>query len=114
MQLANFLNKLFKKGGFILEDASGNEHVIGEKNKSSKIKLKILDKSLHYKLLIYPDLYFGEAYTDGKIIFKKGNLTDFLNTALENIGRAETNKWSALLNRLRGSYRYITNFNFHD
>ena len=32
--------------------------------------------------------------------------------ALENIGRAETNKWSALLNRLRGSYRYITNFNF--
>ncbi|KPU82182.1 SAM-dependent methlyltransferase [SAR11 cluster bacterium PRT-SC02] len=112
MQLANFLNKLFKKGGFILEDASGNEHVIGEKNKSSKIKLKILDKSLHYKLLIYPDLYFGEAYTDGKIIFKKGNLTDFLNTALENIGRAETNKWSALLNRLRGSYRYITNFNF--
>ena len=112
MQLANFLNKLFKKGGFILEDASGNEHVIGEKNKSSKIKLKILDKSLHYKLLIYPDLYFGEAYTDGKIIFKKGNLTDFLNTALENIGRAETNKWSALLNRLRGSYRYITNLNF--
>ena len=112
MQLANFLNKLFKIGGFILEDASGNEHVIGEKNKSSKIKLKILDKSLHYKLLIYPDLYFGEAYTDGKIIFKKGNLTDFLNTALENIGRAETNKWSALLNRLRGSYRYITNFNF--
>ena len=112
MQLANFLNKLFKKGGFILEDASGNEHVIGEKNKSSKIKLKILDKSLHYKLLIYPDLYFGEAYTDGKIIFKKGNLTDFLNMALENIGRAETNKWSALLNRLRGSYRYITNFNF--
>ena len=112
MQLANFLNKLFKKGGFILEDASGNEHVIGEKNKSSKIKLKILDKSLHYKLLLYPDLYFGEAYTDGKIIFKKGNLTDFLNIALENIGRAETNKWSALLNRLRGSYRYITNFNF--
>ena len=112
MQLANFLNKLFKKGGFILEDARGNEYVIGEKNKASKIKLKILDKSLHYKLLIYPDLYFGEAYTDGKIIFKKGNLTDFLNTALENIGRAETNKWSALLNRLRGSYRYITNFNF--
>ena len=42
MQLANFLNKLFKKGGFILEDASGNEHVIGEKNKSSKVKLREL------------------------------------------------------------------------
>ena len=29
--ISKFLNKLFKKGGFILEDASGNEHVIGEK-----------------------------------------------------------------------------------
>ena len=112
MQLAKFLNKLFKKGGFILEDSNGNEHIIGEKDKASQIKLKILDKSLHYKLLLYPDLYFGEAYTEGKIFFKKGDLTNFLNMALENIGRQETNIWSALLNKLRGSYRYLTNFNF--
>ena len=112
MQLAKFLNKLFKKGGFILEDSNGKEHIIGEKDKASQIKLKILDKSLHYKLLLYPDLYFGEAYTEGKIFFKKGDLTNFLNMALENIGRQETNIWSALLNKLRGSYRYLTNFNF--
>ncbi len=112
MQLARFLNKLFKKGGFILEDAYGKEYLIGNKENADKIKLKIKDKSLHSKLLFYPDLYFGEAYTEGTIIFKRGSLTEFLNIALENIGRDETNKFSEFLNKFRGSYRYLTNFNF--
>ena len=35
-----------------------------------------------------------------------------MDIALENIGRKETNKFSEFLNKLRGSYRYLTNFNF--
>ena len=112
MQLARFLNKLFKKGGFILEDSKGKEYLIGKKENSNLIKIKLKDKSLNYKLLFHPDLYFGEGYTNGTIVFKNGDLTSFLNLALENIGRNELNKFSIILNKLRGSYRYITNFNF--
>ena len=112
MQLVKFLNKLFKRGGFILEDAYGKEHVIGSLNSQKSIKLKIHDKKLHYKLLLYPDLYLGEAYTDGSITIEGGSLSDFLNMALENIGRQETNIFGKIFNRLTGSYRYLTNFNF--
>ena len=112
MQLVKFLNKLFKKGGFILEDAYGEEHVVGSPNLQKSIKLKIHDKKLHYKLLLYPDLYLGEAYTDGLITIEGGSLSDFLNMALENIGRQETNIFGKIFNRLTGSYRYLTNFNF--
>jgi len=112
MQLASFLNKLFKKGGFILIDADLKKYIIGNPDKENPIILKILDKKLHYKLLLYPDLYFGEGYADGTIKIEKGNLTDFLDLALKNIGRKETNSFSQLLNKLRGSYRYLTNFNF--
>jgi len=112
MQLVKFLNKLFKKGGFILEDAYGKEHVVGSPNSQKSIKLKIHDKKLHYKLLLYPDLYFGEAYTDGSITIEGGSLSDFLNIALENLGRQETNVFGKIFNRLTGSYRYLTNFNF--
>ena len=73
MQLARFLNKIFKKGGFILVDANSKEYIIGEP-KNNSIKLKILNKNLHYKLLFHPDLYFGEAYTDGEIIIENGSL----------------------------------------
>tara|TARA_A100001011_G_C14303191_1_gene841837 strand:+ start:846 stop:2039 length:1194 start_codon:yes stop_codon:yes gene_type:complete len=112
MQLARFLNRLFKKGGFILENSDGQEFLIGKKEKSNFIKIKLKDKSLNYKLLLHPDLYFGEGYTEGTIIFEKGDLTSFLNLALENIGRNELNKFSEILNKFRGSYRYLTNFNF--
>ena len=112
MQLVKFLNKLFKKGGFILEDAYGKEHVVGSPNLQKSIKLKIHDKKLHYKLLLYPDLYLGEAYTDGSITIEGGSLSDFLDMALENLGRQETNIFGKIFNKLTGSYRYLTNFNF--
>ena len=39
MQLARFLNKIFKKGGFILTDANSKEYIIGESwRKSYQIK----------------------------------------------------------------------------
>ena len=73
MQLARFLNGVFKKDGFILEDADAKNYIIGTPKSDKPIKLKILDKKLHYKLLFHPDLYFGEAYTDGDIVIENGS-----------------------------------------
>ena len=111
MYLARFLNKVFKKGGFILIDADSKDYIIGQPT-DNPIKLKILNNKLHYKLLLHPDLYFGEAYTDGDITIENGSLSDFLDLALMNIGRGKLNIFSYLINKLRGSYRYLTNFNF--
>jgi len=111
MQLAKFLNKLFKNGGFILIDASLNKYIIGSPEKDNPITLKLLDKKLNYKLLFYPDLYFGEAYADGKIKIENGNLTDFLNLTFKNIGRNEINIFGQILKKMKGSFRYLTNFN---
>ena len=112
MQLAKFLDKLFQKDGFILIDAHSKKYTIGSPKNKNPILVKILDKKLHYKLLFRPDLYFGEAYSDGSIIIENGSLTDFLEIALMNLGRGELNFFSKLINKLNGSYRYLTNFNF--
>ena len=112
MYLASFLNDVFKKDGFILIDANNNQYIIGRPKKSIPITIRILDKKLHLKLLLHPDLYFGEAYTDGDLKIENGSLSDFLDLALMNFGRKELNIFSYLINKLRGSYRYLTNFNF--
>ena len=112
MLLARYLNKLYKKGGFILVDANLKKYIIGKPRKEKPITVKILDKTLHYKLLFHPDLYFGEAYAEGNIIIENSDLTNFLDLSLQNIGRSELNIFSQLLNQLRGSFRYLTNFNF--
>ena len=112
MYLARFLNKLIKEDGFLLIDASSNKHLIGKPKKKIPLSLKLLDKKLHYKLLFYPDLYFGEAYSNGSIKIENGNLTEFLEIALKNIGRKKINNTAEILNKLRGTYRFFTNFNF--
>ena len=45
-------------------------------------------------------------------MIENGTLTEFLDLALMNIGRGEINFFSQLINKLSGSYRYLTNFNF--
>ncbi|MDB2353969.1 cyclopropane-fatty-acyl-phospholipid synthase family protein, partial [Candidatus Pelagibacter bacterium] len=112
MQLARFLNNIFKKDGFVLIDAFGKKYIIGTPINKDPIVVRLLNKKLHYKLLFYPDLYFGEAYAEGDIEIENGSLTDFLNIALMNLGRTDINIFNKILNKLRGSYRYLTNFNF--
>ena len=90
MNLKKFCEDLFKDDGFVLIDANSNEYIIGKPKKKNPIKLKLLDKKLHYKLLILPDLYFGEGYADGSIVIENGSLTEFLEIAMKNIGRGET------------------------
>ena len=111
MKLLNFLRRLIKDDGFELLDANNKSYIIGRPKKEKPIRLKILDKSLHWKLLINPDLYLGEGYMDGSIVIENGTLTEFLDIALKNVGRKPTNEISNVLGKFRRVYRYLTNFN---
>ena len=110
--LTQFLEKLVKDDGFVLEDANKKQHIIGKPIKNPPIKLKLLDKNLHYKLLLLPDLYFGEAYANGSAVIENGTLTEFLEIAMKNIGRGPTSNYATVIKKLMGIYSYITNFNF--
>ena len=110
--LTQFLEKLVKDDGFVLEDANKKQHIIGKPLKNPPIKLKLLDNSLHYKLLLLPDLYFGEAYANGSAVIENGTLTEFLEIAMKNIGRGPTSNYATVIKKLMGIYSYITNFNF--
>ena len=110
--LNQFLKNLFKVDGFIIVDANKKEYTIGKPLKNPPIKLKLLDKSLHTKLLLLPDLYFGEAYVDGSAVIENGTLTEFLEIAMKNIGRGPTSNYATLIKKLMGIYSYITKSNF--
>ena len=111
MNLLGYLKNLFKEDGFILVDANSIEHAIGKPKKEIPIRIRLLDKSLHYKLLLLPDLYFGEAYTDGSLLIENGSITELLDIALKNIGRNEINLYAKIIKKIKGTYRYVTNFN---
>ena len=112
MDIAKIYNKLIKKDGFVIIDANNRKYVIGKPIKENPIILRLLDKKLNYKLIFSPDLYFGEAYTNGSLKIENGNLTEFLDIMFKNFGRGKINNFSYILNKIRGSYRFLTNFNF--
>ena len=111
MKLVSFLNSLFKHDGFELIDSNLKKYVIGKPSREKPISLKLLDPKLMQKLLLYPDLYFGEAYMDGSLVIENGNITEFLDLAFKNIGRGNINSYGAVIKKLRGTYRYLTSFN---
>ena len=101
MLLARFLSKAFKKEGIVLIDSQGQKYICGEiSNKEKPLTLKLLKNDLNWKLLVYPELYFGEAYFKGDLEIENGSIYDFLNLALKNFGRGKINIYSTILNRL--------------
>ena len=56
-----FLNKIITEDGFLLETSDKKTYVIGRPIKKRPVKLKLKNKSIEYKLLLFPDLYFGKV-----------------------------------------------------
>ena len=111
MSLVSFLNNLFKDDGFELIDSNSKKYVIGNPIKEKPIVIKLLDQKLMQKLLINPDLYFGEAYMNGSLVIENGTLTEFLELAFKNIGRGNINSYGAIIKKIRGTFGYLTNLN---
>ena len=111
MSLISFLNNLFKQDGFELIDSNLKKYVIGNPTKDKPIVIRFLDQKLMQKLLINPDLYFGEAYMNGSLVIENGTLTDFLDLAFKNIGRGNINSYGAVIKKIKGTFGYLTNLN---
>ena len=111
MSLVSFLNNLIQYDGFELVDANSKKYVIGNPIKEKPIVLKLLDQKLMQKLLINPDLYFGEAYMNGSLVIQNGTITEFLDLAFRNIGRGDINFYGTVIKKIKGTFRYLTSFN---
>ena len=111
MSLVSFLNNLIKYDGFELVDANLKKYVIGNPIKEKPIVLKLFDQKLMQKLLVNPDLYFGEAYMNGSLVIENGTITEFLDLAFRNIGRGDINFYGTVIKKIKGTFRYLTSFN---
>ena len=84
MLLARILNDTFRWGDLEIIDARGRRHrFTGEPGLKSTIRLH--DTRLHRRLVLIPDLAFGEAYMDGTLTVEEGDLADFLGIAVANM-----------------------------
>ena len=102
------LTRLIKKGHLTVMDATGYPHHFGISGDMPSCAIRLHDPALHYKLLLKPDLYFGEAYMDGTLTLEQGTLYDLMTLFCSNIAAMPAMNWepveqflSPLLSRLQ-------------
>jgi len=111
MMLARLLSKIYKKNGIILIDTKGQKYICGQPDLNKPVTLKLLEKSLNWKLALNPDLNFAEAYMRGEIQIENASLLEFLNMTFENIGRGEINFSGYTIKKIFHLWRFLTNYN---
>ena len=111
MMLARLLSKIYKKNGIILIDSKGQKYICGQPDLNKPVTLKLLEKSLNWKLALNPDLNFPEAYMRGEIEIENASLLEFLNMTFENIGRGEINFSGYAIKKIFHYWRFLTNYN---
>ena len=111
MMLARLLSKIFKNGGIILIDYTGQKYICGNPKKENPIILKILKKNLNWKLILDPELEFPEAYMRNEIIIENATLKDFLMELLKNLGRDEVTTSGYISKKIFQLWRFVSNYN---
>jgi len=89
MPWSHLLNYLVKSGSLTVIDAGNKTHHFGVTGQKPASAIRLLDRSLHYKLFFNPGLYLGEAYMDGTLILEEGSLNDFLSVLAINLSKLQ-------------------------
>ena len=87
MILAKVFSNIYKESGIILIDSKGQKYICGNPKKENPITIKLLKKSLHWKLILDPELEFPEAYMRNELLIENASLKDFLMDLFKNLGR---------------------------
>lgn len=75
--LSHLLRYFIRVGSLKVIDAKGKEHLFsGRPGPSATVRLT--QPSLYYKLFFNPQIYIGESYMDGSLVFEKDELGNFL------------------------------------
>jgi cyclopropane-fatty-acyl-phospholipid synthase len=81
------LEKILSRGSFVGQltviDADGKHHVFGAPG-GREVTIRLIDRALHTKLFLHPELVAGESYMDGTLVIEQGTLRDFLTIFFEN------------------------------
>src|ERR1700693_4581362 len=90
------LRKLIKKGRLTVMHANGTTHHFGESSALPSCAIRLHDRSLHYKLLLKPDLYFGEAYMDKTLTIEQGDIRELMTLFCTNIATMPKMAWKPI------------------
>ncbi len=97
---------LIRRGSIEIETAGGRKFILGE-GPPSKLGLRFNDLRALFRVLLDPELQFGEMYMDGRLDVSQGTLFDVLMLGAANLWRPDGARWVRLVEAARGALRWL-------
>jgi len=110
MLLARFLKRVVRLGRLTVIDAGGSVHVFGPGG-PPEVTIRLHDPALHWKLFFRPELYAGEAFTEGTLTVEDASLYDFLDLMGRNFAAAPGDPLARGAHRVDLLFRRMQQFN---
>jgi cyclopropane-fatty-acyl-phospholipid synthase len=110
MLLRRFLEQIIHMGQLTVIDADGRTHRIGPGGEPA-VTVRLHDRALHWKLFVRPELYVGEAYTDGTLTVEDASIYDFLEFMGRNFETISGDPLSRIASRIDRLFQRLQQFN---
>jgi len=78
------MRRVVASGTLLLTDAGGTTHRLGDKTAGPLAHITVKDSRTLWRLMIQPDLAFGEAYMDGRLTVAEDGLEPLVNLLMSN------------------------------
>ncbi|TNE34212.1 MAG: class I SAM-dependent methyltransferase, partial [Alphaproteobacteria bacterium] len=94
--LSQILTRLMTRGTLTVIDPAGKRHVFKGKAAGKSVTMRIHDRAALFKMSVYPKLYMGELYMDGRLTIEEGDLYEFLELLILNLDWSTNHRFSWL------------------
>jgi cyclopropane-fatty-acyl-phospholipid synthase len=98
--------RLIRVGNLRVSTAGGSTFAFGD-GTGRPVAIRFTTRTAERRVLIDPELRFGEAYMDGVVVVEQGSIADFLDAAVKNLNRIQPNAWIRSLRKLRSLSRRV-------
>lgn len=103
-----FLQRFIRRGSLTVTLANGKTFTCGD-GTGTPAAIRLTSKEAERRLLLDPELAFGEIYMDGGLVTEQGSIADALAVALDQPDMLP--RWGKLRWRMRYASRHLQQFN---
>jgi cyclopropane-fatty-acyl-phospholipid synthase len=96
--------KLIRAGTLRVSTAAGSTFTFGD-GTGRPVAIRFTTRAAERRVLVDPELRFGEAYMDGVVVVEQGSIADFLDVTVKNLNRIQPSAWTRSLGTLRSLSR---------
>jgi cyclopropane-fatty-acyl-phospholipid synthase len=108
--LRAFLSRFFKRGNLEVTTASGTTFAVGD-GSGPPVAVRVMDKVAQRRLMLNPQLALGEMFMDGRIVFTRGTILDFLAIGMNNVQSGNDPRFLRWIEKVRHWLRWLHQFN---